>query len=401
MTIRPGTGELAGVTLVDAHGWRRNQTIRWQDGTIVDIRKGAGGRGDAAPGDVLIPGLVDIHLHGAFGHSFAGPGGSTDGVGASGGAGAADPPATLLTELARSGVTSVVASLVSAPVPDLITRTHELAGWCGRRPGAAELLGVHLEGPFLAPEQRGAHALAALSQPTAADVEALVDRVGSGLTMITVAPELPGAIALIRALSAAGCVVAVGHSAATAQELRSAIDAGARHVTHLWSGMTQVHRLGPWRQAGLVEACLVSDGITAEVIADLKHLPLPLLELARRCLGDRLVVVSDASPAAGLPEGTRFELGNVRCVVQSGVGMVADQDSLAGSTTLLAHMVRTLVRAGWPLPEVVGMASSTPAGVVGVGDRKGRLVRGHDADMVLLDADLQVRRVWTAGHPVC
>lgn len=336
-----------------------------------------------ADGAVISPGLIDVHLHGGFGVSF----GTAD----------SEQLATLTTGLARRGITTVQASLVSARTEALAAMINTVAGAMTNtdRTDRASIAGVHLEGPFLSTEQAGAHEPAALRSPTAADLALIEDRAGT-VTMITVAPELPGVPELITRCAELGIVTAVGHSNGEQQDFDAAVAAGTRHVTHLWSGQSMLVRRGPWRIPGMLEASL-SSTLTAEIIADGKHLPPPLLEIARRSVGDRLVVVSDATPGAGMAEGYRYPLGQVQCRVSDGVGMVDGQDVFGGSTTLLDQMLRYLVgELGWPLYEVLAMMTSTPAAVLGRSDL-GVIRPGARADLVLWNPDLTADQVIIAG----
>lgn len=332
-----------------------------RDARVVDV----GGR-------VVTPGLIDLHVHGAAGHGF------DDGDGAA--------VTTVLRHLAAAGVTSVQLSLVSAPVDVLAARITELASVTAGLPGdAARVLGVHLEGPFLAAAQCGAHDPAVLAAPSARDVDVLLGQAAT-LRMITLAPELPGAVDATRRLAEAGVVVAAGHSDATADQLAVAAAAGLTHVTHLWSGQSTTRREGPWRVPGLLEGALAAADLTAEVIADGRHLPPALLEIARRCVGERLCVVSDGTPGTGLPRGTRYRLGAVTCEVGDGVGLVVGAGAFGGSTSALPDMLRHLTAdLGWPVQEAVTAATGTPARVLGLGSRMGAIVPGHDADLAVFD----------------
>lgn len=337
-------------------------------------------------GMLVTPGLIDIHIHGAHGRSLA----SADAAG--------------LAEIGRGllgdGVTSYVASLASATTEDLepaISRlaNHEVAG------DEAEILGIHLEGPFLAPEQRGAHALDALRSPTTGDLE-LIRRWSRLIRMITMAPEIGGVLELTRELvQEYGIVVAAGHSDADGDALARMRAAGASHITHLWSGQSLLRREGPWRVPGMLEASLASSGMTAEIIADGRHLPAELLEIARRCLGDRLVIVSDATPGAGMPDGYRYRLGEVECVVRDGVGVVVGQDSFGGSTTLLPEMVRHVIGdLGWGPAEVFRMVTANAARAIGIDDSAGTIGAGMPADLVVWDQRLRPAAVIRRGRRV-
>jgi len=366
-------------------GLHERVTIVTRDGRIADVAPDgprsalADARVIDVAGRLVTAGLVDIHVHGAAGEAFDGAGVPFE---------SANEPIGVATLrlLAAAGVTSVLTSLVSAPVERLTGTVSALGRLASeQRPDTAEVLGVHLEGPFLAVAQCGAHDPAALTAPTPSAVSALLEH-RDVLRMVTLAPELPGGIDAVRRFTDAGVLVAVGHSEAGVPELAAAVDAGARHLTHLWSGQSSTVRRGPWRVPGLLEASLASDGLTAEIIADGRHLPPTLLEIARRSLPDRLVIVSDGTPGTGMPAGYEYDLAAVRCVVADGVGMVVGVDAFGGSTTTLPQMLAHLHDdLGWPLADVVTAATSRPAAVVGVADRKGSIAVGTDADLAVFD----------------
>jgi len=387
---------IAGAAVLTADGRIQPGCLVLEGGTIAEVTTRSVRRRGAnvidAQGRLVVPGLVDLHLHGAGGASLES---------------VVEPeqdPAResavprVLRHLARAGVTATHASLASDAVETMARRSRALAHWREHQPSdGAELLGAHLEGPFLSPAQAGAHDPTLLVAPAPDDVARLVE---TRPAMITLAPELPGALAAIRAFAAAGTVVAIGHSEAGPGEVAAAVEAGASHLTHLWSGQSSTTRSGPWRVPGLLEASLSSSGLSAEVIADGKHLPGELLEIARRCLGENLVVVSDATEGAGMPDGFGYALASVRCEVRDGVGMVVGQPAFGGSTTTLDGMLAHLcLDLGWPVPEVIEMLSARPAAVAGVGDRKGRLAAGYDADLLVLDDQLRPWRTWVRGTP--
>lgn len=392
----PDVTVIAGGAVLMADGRVQPGSVVIEGGTIAEVTTRAVRRRGAtvveAQGRLVLPGLVDLHLHGAGGASaedVVDPG---------------DDPAResavprILRHLAQAGVTATFASLASDAVGTMAARTRALTSWRDHPlPEGAELLGTHLEGPFLAHAQCGAHDPALLRDPRSEDVATLV---AERPAMITLAPELPGGLDAVGAFAAAGTIVAIGHSEAGPTEVSAAVKAGATHLTHLWSGQTTTTRSGPWRVPGLLEASLASTGLTAEVIADGKHLPPELLEIARRCLGDRLVVVSDATEGAGMPEGFTYDLATVRCEVRDGVGMVIGRPAFGGSTTTLDGMLAHLcLDLGWPVPEALQMLSARPAAIAGVGDRKGRLAAGYDADVLVVDEHLRPWRTWVRGTP--
>src|SRR5699024_9642998 len=195
--------------------------------------------------------------------------------------------------------------------------------------------------------QCGAHDPAFLGPPDPTSVARIAELAGT-VTQVTLAPELDGALAATEAWVKAGILVAAGHSATHAEHLDPCVAAGLSHITHLWSGMGTTIRRGPYRVPGLLEESLASSSLTCEVIADGRHLPPTLLGLARRCVGDRLVAVSDGTIGIGLPEGTRYRISTIECVVDDRVGKVVGQDAFGGSATDLTAMLQYLYRdLGW------------------------------------------------------
>jgi N-acetylglucosamine-6-phosphate deacetylase len=351
--------------------------VRVEDGRIAAIERtaGAGGAG------WILPGFVDIHNHGGGGHTFT-----------AGDPGAARSAAAFHL---RHGTTTLLASLVSAP--------HELtrAAVAAYAPlvAAGELAGVHLEGPYLAPARCGAQHQAHLRAPSAAELAELIDL--GGVRMVTLAPELPGALDAIALLAGRGVVAAVGHTDATYEQARAAVAAGATVATHLCNGMRPVHH----REPGPVVALLDAEGVVCELIADGVHLHDGMLSFAARVAGpDRVALVTDAIAAAGMPDG-RYELGGRAVVVSGGVARLATAGSpgaaapgaLAGSTLTMDAAVRRAVGAGVPLVDAARMAATTPARVIGLGDRVGAIAPGLRADLVVLDEHLGVVRVMRGG----
>lgn len=357
-------------------------------GRIAAIGRAADLPADAprydAHGATLIPGLVDIHTHGALGHTFNEP--------------TAEAFATILRANARLGVTSVVGALAPAPLDDLARCLGFAREWTPSE-AAARLLGMHLESPYVNPAQKGALDPQSLRTPDDGSAERLLDY-ADVLRIFVLAPELPGALPLIEKLAAAGIVVAAGHSMAQDAQVREAMAHGLSHVTHLWSAMSSTVREGPWRKPGLLEAGLVFDGLTAEMIADNRHLPPTLMKLAVKCVPpDRLCAISDATSGAGLPDGSEFTMGALKYEVADGVGMMFDRTAFGGSTTLLGQMLPILTGVvGVPLLDAVTMCSLTPARVVGWADRIGSLAPGKLADLVLLDDGLLPARVMIEGQ---
>jgi N-acetylglucosamine-6-phosphate deacetylase len=261
------------------------------------------------------------------------------------------------------------------------------------------VLGVHQEGPYFNIAQAGAQDPANIRSPDDGTPAELLEY-RDVMRMMTYAPELPGALELTARLARLGIVPAAGHSAAIDADVRAAMQAGLRHIIHLWSGQSSTVRQGPWRKPGLLEASLVFEGLTAEIIADNRHLPPTLMKLAYKCIGpDRLCAVSDATNGAGLPEGTHFVMGQMRYEINEGVAMLPDHTAFAGSSTLLNQMLPILTDVvDIPLPEAVRMVSLNPARVIGFEDRKGSLEAGKDADIAIYEDDFTAWRTMIGGQ---
>ena len=346
-------------------------------------------------GHWVLPGFVDMHVHGGGGASFT--------------AGSADDAGRAAAFHRGHGSTTLVASLVTAPLADLEARAAMLAALAGQ----GVIAGIHLEGPFLSAVRCGAQDPRHMLAPDLATFERLHAAAAGHLRVITIAPELPGSAGLIKAAVRAGVTAAVGHTDATADVTSAAVDVGATHATHLFNGMRPLHH----REPGPAGALLDRDEVTCEVIADGVHLHDTVIRLTARAAGPgRLVLITDAMAAAGMPDGS-YRLGSRRVDVAGGVARLAGGDepgttgasagrggAIAGSTATMADVVRHAVAAGLPVTAVAAAASTTPARVLGLGDRTGALRAGLDADLVVCDEEFRLRAVmrrgeWLAGNP--
>ncbi len=340
----------------------------------VELDEGAGATAD---GPYIAPGFVDVHVHGWGGHDAMGDGEALDGM---------------ARRLLRRGVTSFLPTAVTAPLDVLSGFADRVRAWSPDAPAdGAEPLGFNLEGPFLAASRRGAHDQAHLLIPAdvpRAALEPLVD----GLRLITVAPELPGAIELIGWLRDRGVAVSVGHSAATVEQARAGYAAGASSTTHLFNAMTGIDHRAP----GVALAALLEDDAYVELIADGLHVDPAVWPLITRLKpADRLLLVSDAVALAGTGDG-RGWIGGLECEVVDGRVTLVGTTTLAGSAIALDSAVRNLVASGVALPAAIAAASRNPLMLLGISDR-GRLAVGQRADLVELDPALRVRRVMRDG----
>jgi N-acetylglucosamine-6-phosphate deacetylase len=262
------------------------------------------------------------------------------------------------------------------------------AGWTGAVP-----LGLHLEGPFLTPTRRGAHRTQHLQNPDVTAVEGWTR--DGGVAVVTLAPELTGALEVVEALVAQGVVVSLGHSAATAAEARAGIDAGATWVTHLWNAMEPLHH----REPGLVGVALTDERVRAGLVVDGIHVDPTVVALSARALGERLVLVTDAVSVLGMPAG-RHELGTVEVEAWRGRGVSLSYGTLAGSDIAMDQAVRNLrALTGCSVERALAAASGAPAALLGDA-RRGALEAGRRGDVVLLDDELAVRATVVAGTVV-
>jgi N-acetylglucosamine-6-phosphate deacetylase len=335
-----------------------------------------GGVGEGAA--YLAPGFVDVHVHGWGGHDAMGGRAALDGM---------------ARALARRGVTSFLPTAVTAPLDALAGFADDVRRWLPDAPAdGAQPLGFNLEGPFLAEARRGAHDPALLRSPADVRHDQLTP-LADGLRVITIAPELPGAVELIQQLAGSGVAVSLGHSAATLDEARAGYAAGARTTTHLFNAMSGVDHRAP----GLAVVALLDDAVYVELIADGIHVVPAVWPLITRLKpADRLLLVSDAISLAGMSDG-RGRIGSLEVEVSGDRVTLLGTQVLAGSVLSLDVAVRNLVRAGTPLPVAVAAASRNPLALLGITDR-GRLAAGQRADLVELDDDLNVRRVMLGGR---
>ena len=336
----------------------------------------------------LCPGFVDIHVHGGGGFSAM--------------SGKAEDVIAMANAHARHGTTSILPTTLAAPIPILraavqgIRRAAEL-------PCDADILGAHLEGPCLSPAQTGAQSPDDLKIPAETDLTPLLDAWPGGVRMMGAAPELPGALALGDQLMGCGIVASIAHSNATYDQVEEALDHGYCDVTHLYSSCSGMIRVHSYRVPGVIEAGLNLDALTVQVIADGKHLPLSLLQLIYRCKGaEKIELITDGLEfaAGNLVEGTVYrQLNGVETVYEDGVMKLLSRESFAGSVATMHRCVRTMAQAGVPLIQAVRMASENPARRIGAA-REGRIAPGMDADLLLMDENLDLKWVMAGGRVI-
>jgi N-acetylglucosamine-6-phosphate deacetylase len=345
-------------------------------------------------GTYLSPGFVDLHVHGGAGADFM------DGT--------ADAFRTVCQAHARHGTTSLLPTTTVARHEQHLSFLDMCRRLKAEGTGGAAILGAHFYGPYFAAEARGCHPGAAVRPPEPADYLPFLDYADC-IATATVAPELPGAEAFVRACRQRGIRCNAGHSHATFEQVEAALGWGVRHVDHLFCAMSDRARLRQTQtypmRGGLMEATLFFDELTTEVIADGKHLTRELLLLAYKIKGsDRLALVTDCNRALDMPDGEYIfgpEDGGEPILRRDGVGLMPDGNALASGVVGMDHCVQTFHRlTGAPLAEVVRMASLTPAQIAGWDCEIGSIAVGKRADLLVLSQELNIRQVMIAGQMV-
>ncbi|MDO8210356.1 N-acetylglucosamine-6-phosphate deacetylase [Conexibacter sp. CPCC 206217] len=394
---------LTGGRVVTPDGVRSVDVVV-RGGKVVDLQEPGPGDpvGDAVAldGRWLLPGFVDVHVHGGGGAQFN----------------TADPDEVQRAARfhAGHGTTALLATTVGAPVDELLTALRAIGtAVCQPQPGAAQVLGAHLEGPFLSRLRPGAMDPAHFRDPDvgettsepggthALSADALRLLAHPAVRSISLAPELPGALELTRRAVAQGVLVSLAHTDADNAEAVAAIEAGARAVTHAFNAMRPLHHRDP----GLLGAALERDELTCELICDGVHVDPVAARLLLRLKGpNRTMLVTDAIEATGLPDGD-YRLGDRAVCVRAGRATLAAADTIAGATLTMDAALRNAVELGGAsVADAARMAATTPAELLGLGATKGLIAPGRDADLVVLDDDLAlaavlVRGAWVDGPP--
>ncbi|MFI8828086.1 N-acetylglucosamine-6-phosphate deacetylase [Streptomyces sp. NPDC053431] len=366
---------LAGARVVLPTGIVENGRVIVENGRI------AGSAAEETPaldlsGHWLVPGFVDLHNHGGGGASFT--------------SGTVDEILTGVHTHRLHGTTTVVASFVTGDM-DFLTHRASLVSELAEQ---GEIAGIHFEGPFISPCRKGAHDETLLRDPDPAEVRKLIDAARGQARMVTLATELPGGIASVRLLAEHGVIAAIGHTDATYEQTRAAIDAGATVATHLYNAMPGLGHRAP----GPIAALLEDERVTVELINDGTHLHPAALELAFHHAGpERVAFITDAMDAAGFGDG-RYMLGPLEVEVKDSVARLVEGGSIAGSTlTLDRAFKRAATVDKLPVEAIVQAISANPARLLGVYDRVGSLEPDKDADLVVLDADFELKGVMRKG----
>jgi N-acetylglucosamine-6-phosphate deacetylase len=384
---------LGNVRLVNADGIREAVWIRVVGGVIQEI-----GLGEVPPavqtqstaveyidglGQWLLPGFIDIHIHGGDGAEVM------DGT--------VRALQTIAQFHAAHGTTGWLPTTLTAPIDRIAKAVRAVDAFRKDASTGAKALGVHLEGPFLSIKRIGAQNPAFVAEPSIASFQQMTGGVEDIIRKMTIAPEVPGALEVIEWMQRRGIIPSLGHTDATLAEANAAIALGHCHATHLFNGMRGLHH----REAGVLGAALLSDDVTVELIVDLIHLEPEIVQLVLKMKGaERVCLITDAMAAAGRPDG-HYTLGDLDVTVENGKAFLTEGHNIAGSTLTMDVAVRNMMqKVGVTLPDAVRMASTNPARELGLADKKGSIAVGMDADLVLLDESFSVVRTWVEGRPV-
>jgi len=335
----------------------------------------------------LAPGFVDIHVHGGGGYSAM--------------SGNPEDIKNMCKAHAVRGTTSILPTTLAAPMPKIVAAVEAIKK-AAEDYTFSNILGAHLEGPYLSLEMKGAQSPENIINPVDVSPTELLD-LWKGIRMVGAAPEIPGGMELGKEISKRGIVASVAHSNATYEIVDKALDYGYSDITHIYSACSSVIKVNLFRVAGVVEAGLSLDGYTTQFIADLRHLPVGLIKLIYKAKGpDRAYAITDGLEfsASDMKEGEIYIQENDLAVVyEDGVMKLADRSSLAGSVATCADLVRNMYKkCDISLVDSVKMASTTPARVVGFGHRKGLIKANYDADLVIFDDDVNIKAVVTNGN---
>jgi N-acetylglucosamine-6-phosphate deacetylase len=343
-----------------------------------------------ANGKYVAPGFIDIHVHGGGGHDFMD---ATE-----------TAFLTIATTHARYGTTSMLPTTLSASKEELLQTLAVYEDASRNNINGAQFLGMHLEGPYLSMKQCGAQDPKYIRDPDPEEYKEIL-LLSSSIKRWSAAPELKGALEFGRYLKSKGILVALAHTDAIYEEVVEAFETGYTLATHLYSGMSGVTSRNAYRYAGVIESAYLIDEMDVEIIADGIHLPQPLLKLVYKIKGaDRTALITDAMRAAGMPEGESIigSLQNgLKVIVEDGVAKLPDRSSFAGSVATADRLIRSMVNmAGIPLIDAVKMITATPARILNVSGKKGALVEGKDADIVLFDDNINIEMTIIKGRVV-
>jgi N-acetylglucosamine-6-phosphate deacetylase len=369
----------------------QNGTLLIRDGRIAEVTEHnlevAGAVSFNAGGKYISPGFIDIHVHGGAGFDFM------------------DNSVEAYLEIAkmhaRYGTTAIYPTSLTGSTADIVKTLETFDQASPKNVSGAQMMGLHLEGPYLSMNQRGAQDPKYIRNPDPKEYEYILSKSGS-IKRWSAAPELPGAISFGRYVTDKGVLVALAHTDAVYEEVAEAFENGFTLATHMYSAMSGVTRRNAYRYAGVIESVFLIDGMDVEVIADGVHLPAPLLKLIFKIKGpEKIALITDAMRAAGMPPGESI-IGNLhtglKVIVEDGVAKLPDRSSFAGSVATADRLVRTMISMGGvSLVDAIRMITKTPAEIMKIADHKGSLVAGKDADIVIFDENITIHSTMIKG----
>lgn len=386
--------KISNGVIITPYRYIRGGTVVIENGSILGIHEGdvevPGATEIDAKGNYVAPGFIDIHIHGGGGFDFM------DGT---------EQAFLEIAKLhAKYGTTAMTPTTLTSEKEDLLITLDNYEKANKNNTQGARFLGMHLEGPYFAMNQRGAQDPRYIRNPDPKEYREVLDY-SSSITRWSAAPELPGAIEFAHYLRSKGILAALAHTDAVYEEVLEGFENGYTLATHLYSGMSGVTRRNAYRYAGAVESAFIIDEMDVEIIADGIHLPPPLLKLIYKIKGpERTALITDSMRAAGMPEGESI-LGppatGLKVIVEGGVAKLPDRSAFAGSVATSDRLVRNMVQlADVPLLHAVQMITATPARIMGVQNSKGSLMVGKDADIVLFDDSINVKMTLVGGNVI-
>jgi N-acetylglucosamine-6-phosphate deacetylase len=377
---------ITNAQILTPHGWVENGSISFCDGRITSIKEGGIALSDKnvtdAKGAYIIPGGIDLHVHGGGGHDFME---------------CSEEAFRIATQThLRHGTTAIYPTLGAASHEGMM-QAIELTERLMVEPNST-IMGLHFEGPYLNPKMAGGQIPEYICNPAAEQYTEMLNRTDC-IKRWDAAPELEGSMEFAQYAASKGVMVAIAHTTANYNTLQAAYDAGFIHATHFYNAMTSVHKRREFKYEGTIEGVYLIDEMSVELIADGIHVPPAILRLVHKIKGaERICLVTDAMACTG---GDTDKVFDERVIIEDGVCKLADRSALAGSIATMDRLIRTMVqKAEIPLAEAVRMTSETPARIMGIYDRKGSLAVGKDADIVMMDDSLTIRGVWSMGQQV-
>lgn len=374
------TTQIINGKVLTPQGWIDNGTVVFEDNIITYVGEGKapieGAEIYDARGNYVVPGGIDMHCHGAGGRDFM----------------ECDEAAfrTIIDTHRQFGTTSLFPTLASSST-EMIEKAIGITEKLMKEPGR-QVLGLHLEGPYLNPSMAGGQIPEYMTMPDPVTYRRLLDSTDC-IKRWDASPELAGAIEFGKFVSDRGIVAGIAHTTAGYEIVSDAFAHGYSHVTHFYNAMPGFHKVGEYKQEGTVESVYLIDDLTVEVIADGIHVPPAILRLIHKIKGaDRMCLVTDALACTACEDAEAFD---PRVMIEDGVCKLKDRSALAGSVATMDRLIRTIVqKAGIPLEDAIKMSSLTPARIMHVDDRKGSLEVGKDADIVIYNQELFVEKVF-------